>query len=255
MTNALLEVSGLTASYGPVLAVQRADLAVRQGQIVALLGANGAGKTSLLKAISGAVTAQSGSVHFNGHLISGRPTAEIAALGIGHVPEGREIFPQLTVLENLRMGAYLRRDSAQVIVDIDGVYAQFPILRERADTLAGLLSGGQQQMLALARAMLMRPKLLLMDEPSLGLAPLLTRELFATIAGLNSTSGLTILLVEQNVGLSLKIAHYVYVMENGRIVSSGPPEKFSVQNDIARYYLGGRDSGRSIPDQSHSRDT
>jgi branched-chain amino acid transport system ATP-binding protein len=255
MTNALLEVSGLTASYGPVLAVQHADLAVRQGQIVALLGANGAGKTSLLKAISGVVTAQSGTVHFNGHLISGRPTAEIAALGIGHVPEGREIFPQLTVLENLRMGAYLRRDSAQVIVDIDGVYAQFPILRERADTLAGLLSGGQQQMLALARAMLMRPKLLLMDEPSLGLAPLLTRELFATIAGLNSTSGLTILLVEQNVGLSLKIAHYVYVMENGRIVSSGPPEKFSAQNDIARYYLGGRDSGPSISDQSHSRDT
>jgi branched-chain amino acid transport system ATP-binding protein len=255
MTNALLEVSGLTASYGPVLAVQHADLAVRQGQIVALLGANGAGKTSLLKAISGVVRAQSGSVLFDGHLISGRPTAEIAALGIGHVPEGREIFPQLTVIENLRMGAYLRRDSAQVAMDIDGVYAQFPILRERADTPAGLLSGGQQQMLALARAMLMRPKLLLMDEPSLGLAPLLTRELFATIAGLNSTSGLTILLVEQNVGLSLKIAHYVYVMENGRIVSSGPPEKFSAQNDIARYYLGGRDSGPSVSDQSHSRDT
>jgi branched-chain amino acid transport system ATP-binding protein len=187
--------------------------------------------------------------------MSGRRTAEIAALGIGHVPEGREIFPQLTVLENLRMGAYLRRDGAQVIADIDGVYAQFPILRERADTLAGLLSGGQQQMLALARAMLMRPKLLLMDEPSLGLAPLLTRELFATIAGLNTTSGLTMLLVEQNVGLSLKIAHYVYVMENGRIVSSGPPEKFSAQNDIARYYLGGRDSGPSVSDQSHSRDT
>jgi branched-chain amino acid transport system ATP-binding protein len=255
MTHALLEVSGLTASYGPVLAVQHADLAVRQGQIVALLGANGAGKTSLLKAISGVVRAQSGTVHFDGRLISGRPTAEIAASGIGHVPEGREIFPRLTVLENLRMGAYLRRDSAQVAIDIDGVYAQFPILRERAQTLAGLLSGGQQQMLALARAMLMRPKLLLMDEPSLGLAPLLTRDLFATIAGLNSTSGLTILLVEQNVGLSLKIAHYVYVMENGRIASSGPPEKFSAQNDIAQYYLGGRNSGRFVSDQSHSRDT
>src|ERR1700709_2319159 len=159
MTKALLEVSGLTASYGPVLAVQHVDLAVRQGQIVALLGANGAGKTSLLKSISGVVKAQSGVIDFDGHLISGRPTAEIAALGIGHVPEGREIFPQLTVLENLRMGAYLRRDRAQVIVDIDGVYAQFPILRERAHMLAGLLSGGQQQMLALARAMLMRPKL------------------------------------------------------------------------------------------------
>jgi branched-chain amino acid transport system ATP-binding protein len=252
MANALLEVSGLTASYGPVLAVQHADLAVRQGQIVALLGANGAGKTSLLKAISGVVKEQSGSVHFEGVSISGRPTAEIAALGIGHVPEGREIFPQLTVLENLRMGAYLRRDSAQVAVDIDAVYAQFPILRERAHIPAGLLSGGQQQMLALARALLMRPKLLLMDEPSLGLAPLLTRELFATIAELNANSGLTILLVEQNVGLSLKIANYVYVMENGRIVSSGPPEKFSAQNDIARYYLGSRDSGRPISDQDHS---
>jgi branched-chain amino acid transport system ATP-binding protein len=245
MTDALLKISGLTASYGPVLAVQHVDLAVRPGQIVALLGANGAGKTSLLKAISGVVKAQSGIIEFDGQTISGRPTAEIAALGIGHVPEGREIFPQLTVLENLRMGAYLRHDSRQIASDIDGVYTQFPVLGERAQTLAGLLSGGQQQMLALARAMLMRPKLLLMDEPSLGLAPLLTRHLFATITDLNRTSGLTILLVEQNVGLSLKIAHYVYVMENGRIVASGPPAKFSAQNDIARYYLGSRDSRRS----------
>jgi branched-chain amino acid transport system ATP-binding protein len=245
MAELLLEVSGLTASYGPVLAVQNAGLAVHRGQIVALLGANGAGKTSLLKAISGVVRAQSGTIQFDGRSIRGRPTAEIAALGIGHVPEGREIFPQLTVLENLRVGAYLRRDSSQIAMDIKGVYGKFPILRERAHTLAGLLSGGQQQMLALARAMLMRPKLLLMDEPSLGLAPLLTRDLFATIAGLNDTGGLTILLVEQNVGLSLKIAHYVYVMENGRIVSSGSPEKFSAQNDIARYYLGVRRSGRS----------
>lgn len=240
MSDALLNISGLTASYGPVLAVQNADLAVRRGQIVALLGANGAGKTSLLKAISGVVKAQAGTISFDGQTTSGRPTAEIAALGIGHVPEGREIFPQLTVLENLRMGTYLRRDSAQIVEDIEGVNEQFPILRERAQMLAGLLSGGQQQMLALARAMLMRPKLLLMDEPSLGLAPLLTRDLFATIADLNKVSGLTILLVEQNVGLSLKIAHYVYVMENGRIVSSGRPEKFGAQNDIARYYLGGR---------------
>jgi branched-chain amino acid transport system ATP-binding protein len=255
MARALLKVSGLTASYGPVLAVQHADLAVHRGQIVALLGANGAGKTSLLKVISGVVKAQSGTVEFDGQTVSGRPTAEIAALGIGHVPEGREIFPQLTVLENLRMGAYLRRDNAQVTADIEGLYMQFPVLRERADMLAGLLSGGQQQMLALARALLMRPKLLLMDEPSLGLAPLLTRDLFATIAGLNTSSGLTILLVEQNVGLSLKIAHYVYVMENGRIVSSGPPEKFSAQNDIARYYLGGRDSGRSDSTRSNSSDT
>jgi branched-chain amino acid transport system ATP-binding protein len=255
MTDVLLEVSGLTASYGPVLAVQQADIAVRRGQIVALLGANGAGKTSLLKVISGVVRAQSGTVQFDGRSISGRSTAEIAALGIGHVPEGREIFPQLTVLENLRMGAYLRRDSSQVAIDIEGVYAQFPLLRERTRTLAGLLSGGQQQMLALARAMLMRPKLLLMDEPSLGLAPLLTRDLFATIAGLNSAGGLTMLLVEQNVGLSLKIAHYVYVMENGRIASSGPPEKFSARNDIARYYLGSRESGRSDSIQSDSFDT
>jgi branched-chain amino acid transport system ATP-binding protein len=238
MTNTLLKVSNLTASYGPVLAVQHADLSVRQGQIVALLGANGAGKTSLLKAISGVIKPRAGTVEFDGRIISGRPTADIAALGIGHVPEGREIFPQLTVLENLRMGTYLRRDSRQISTDIDSVCAQFPILRDRANVLAGLLSGGQQQMLALARAMLMRPRLLLMDEPSLGLAPLLTRDLFETISQLNRTSDLTILLVEQNVGLSLKIAHYVYVMENGKIASSGPPGKFSAQNDIARYYLG-----------------
>jgi len=243
MTEVLLNVSGLSASYGPVLAVQHADLVVRSGQIVALLGANGAGKTSLLKAISGVVKPQSGVVTFAEQIISGRSTAAIAALGIGHVPEGREIFPQLTVLENLRMGAYLRRDRNQVAADIDGVYGQFPALRERALTPAGLLSGGQQQMLALARAMLMRPRLLLMDEPSLGLAPILTQNLFATIAELNRSTGLTILLVEQNVGLSLKIAHYVYVMENGRIVSSGKPEKFSDQVDIARYYLGERKDG------------
>jgi branched-chain amino acid transport system ATP-binding protein len=226
-----------------VLAVQHANLSVRSGQIVALLGANGAGKTSLLKAISGVVKPQSGFVTFEEQVISSRPTAEIAALGIGHVPEGREIFPQLTVLENIRMGAYLRRDSRQVAEDIDGIYAQFPALRERAQTPAGLLSGGQQQMLTLARAMLMRPKLLLMDEPSLGLAPILTQNLFAAIAELNRSTGLAILLVEQNVGLALKIADYVYVMENGRIVSSGPPEKFREQGDIARYYLGERDDG------------
>jgi branched-chain amino acid transport system ATP-binding protein len=243
MADVLLNVSDLSASYGPVLAVQHANLAVRSGQIVALLGANGAGKTSLLKAISGVVKPQSGAVTFEGQTISGRPTAAIAALGIGHVPEGREIFPQLTVLENLRMGAYLRRDRRQVAEDIEGVYAQFPALRDRASTPAGLLSGGQQQMLALARAMLMRPKLLLMDEPSLGLAPILTQNLFATIAELNASTGLTILLVEQNVGLSLKIAHYVYVMENGRIVSSGKPEQFSDRSDIARYYLGERSDG------------
>jgi branched-chain amino acid transport system ATP-binding protein len=243
MTNVLLNVSEMSASYGPVLAVQNASLSVRAGQIVALLGANGAGKTSLLKAISGAVKTQSGVVTFDKQVISGRPTAEIAALGIGHVPEGREIFPLLTVLENIRMGAYLRHDSRQVAADIDGIYAQFPALRERAQTPAGLLSGGQQQMLALARAMLMKPKLLLMDEPSLGLAPILTQNLFATIAELNRSTGLTILLVEQNVGLSLKVADYVYVMENGRIVSSGTPEKFSEQGDIARYYLGERSDG------------
>ena len=243
MTDVLLDVHELSASYGPVLAVQHANLAVRPGQIVALLGANGAGKTSLLKTISGVVKPQSGVVTFQNQVISGRPTSEIAALGIGHVPEGREIFPQLTVLENIRMGAYLRRDSRQVAEDINGIYTQFPALRERAQTPAGLLSGGQQQMLALARAMLMRPKLLLMDEPSLGLALILTQNLFAAIAELNRSTGLAILLVEQNVGLSLKIADYVYVMENGRIVSSGTPEKYSEQGDIARYYLGERNDG------------
>lgn len=240
MTDVLLDVSELSASYGPVLAVQHANLEVRPNQIVAILGANGAGKTSLLKTISGVVKPQSGVVTFQNQIISGRPTADIAALGIGHVPEGREIFPQLTVVENIRMGAYLRRDSRQVAEDINGIYEQFPALRERAQMPAGLLSGGQQQMLALARAMLMRPKLLLMDEPSLGLAPILTQNLFATIAELNRSTGLAILLVEQNVGQSLKVANYVYVMENGRIVSSGTPEKYSEQGDIARYYLGER---------------
>jgi branched-chain amino acid transport system ATP-binding protein len=243
MSDVLLDVHDLSASYGPVLAVQHANLSVRSGQIVALLGANGAGKTSLLKAITGVVKPRSGVVTFEKQVISGRPTAAIAALGVGHVPEGREIFPQLTVLENIRMGAYLRRDSRQVAEDIDGIYTQFPALRERARVPAGLLSGGQQQMLALARAMLARPRLLLMDEPSLGLAPILTQHLFAAIAELNKNTGLTILLVEQNVGLSLKLADYVYVMENGKMVSSGKPEQFGEQGNIARYYLGGRDDG------------
>jgi branched-chain amino acid transport system ATP-binding protein len=238
MGQAILEINDLSASYGPVLAVQHATLSVRQSQIVALLGANGAGKTSLLRAISGVVKPQSGSIAFDGRIISGRPTAEIAALGIGHVPEGREIFPQLTVMENLRMGAYLRRDGKELRDDMDAICTQFPILRERSSVMAGLLSGGQQQMLALARALMMRPRLLLMDEPSLGLAPRLTQELFAEISRLNRESGLTVLLVEQNVGLSLKIADHVYVMETGRIVSSGPPSDFTAQNDIARYYLG-----------------
>jgi branched-chain amino acid transport system ATP-binding protein len=245
MEKAMLEIKDLTAAYGAVVAVRQANLSVRQGQIVALLGANGAGKTSLLKSISGVVKPRGGTITFDGNAISGRATAEIAARGIGHVPEGREIFPQLTVLENLRMGAYLRRDTTSIAEDIDAACAQFPILRERSHILAGLLSGGQQQMLALARALLMRPKLLLMDEPSLGLSPLLTQELFAEISRLNKQNGLTILLVEQNAGLALKVADYVYMMETGRIVSSGPPSDFAAQNDIVRYYLGGQHRDRN----------
>jgi branched-chain amino acid transport system ATP-binding protein len=244
MTDAILSVADLTAAYGPVLAVQDASLSVRRGQIVALLGANGAGKTSLLRTISGMVKPRSGTIVFDGEIISGRDGADIAARGIGHVPEGREIFPFLTVDENLRMGAYLRRDRREVANDMEKICAQFPVLRERAKTMAGLLSGGQQQMLALARALMMRPRLLLMDEPSLGLSPLLTQEMIATIVRLNRQEGLTILLVEQNVGLSLKIADHVYVMETGRIVSSGPPAAFADQGDIARYYLGSQAADR-----------
>jgi branched-chain amino acid transport system ATP-binding protein len=240
-----LRVSDLNAAYGPVLAVKNASLEVRRGQIVAILGANGAGKTSLLRAISGAVKARSGSIVFDGVTISGLSTAVIAGRGLGHVPEGREIFPFLSVEENLRMGAYLRRDRAGVAEDFEKTWGWFPILRERRKIMAGLLSGGQQQMLAFARAMMMRPKLLLMDEPSLGLSPRLTQELFALIARLAREERLTVLVVEQNVGVSLKIAEYVYVMETGRIVSSGRPSEFDAQADIARYYLGADARGAS----------
>lgn len=238
MTSPLLAVQNLSAHYGPVAALDRIDLSVFAGQIVVLLGANGAGKTSLLRSISGVVKTSTGSVTFDGKTITGCAPASIAAMGIGHVPEGREIFSQLTVLENLRMGTYLRRDRAQVVDDLDEIFVLFPALRERSGILAGFLSGGQQQMLAVGRALLTRPKLLLLDEPSLGLAPLLTRDLLTSIASLNARRGLSILLVEQNVGLALKLGHFVYVMANGRIVASGAPDKFSSQTDIAGHYFG-----------------
>ncbi len=232
----LLSVEALAVRYGVVPALRGVSIAVGANEAVALLGANGAGKSTLMKAIIGLLRPASGRILFDGVAIDPLRADRRARLGIGYCPEGRRTFPGLSVRENLAVACW--GDARTRARRTEEMFAMFPALAARQGTLAWQLSGGQQQMLALARAMMMRPRLLLMDEPSLGLSPLLTQELFATIARLNRQEGLTILLVEQNVGLSLKIADYVYVMETGRIVSSGPPAAFGDHSDIARYYLG-----------------
>ena len=218
MSDSILELANIEASYGPVQALRGVTLAVPKGKIVTVLGANGAGKSTVLKTISGIIDPNKGQIRFEGGEIQGCDPAWIVRRGISHVPEGREVFPLLTVEENLRMGAYTRHDAAGIAEDIDMVFGYFPILKERARQEAGLLSGGQQQMLAISRALLSRPALMLMDEPSLGLSPILTQEIFRIIARINREKGTTILLVEQNANMALEVADYGYVLEVGRIV-------------------------------------
>ena len=234
----LLDVRNLETFYGPVMALRGVSIEVPEGSIVTILGANGAGKTTLMKTVSGALAPHKGSIRFRGQRIDGMEPDRLVTRGLAHVPEGREVFPFLSVAENLRMGAYTRRDRAEIARDIDMVYEYFPILRERRQQQAGTLSGGQQQMLAIGRGLMSRPSLMLLDEPSLGLSPLLVQEIFAIVRRLNEEQGVTILLVEQNARVALETADYGYVLETGRIVMAGPAQKLLESDDIREFYLG-----------------
>jgi branched-chain amino acid transport system ATP-binding protein len=233
----MLELHGVDAGYGPRQVLHGVSLAVKRGQVVALLGANGAGKTTTLRTISGLVAPARGAVLLDGRPIHRLRAERIVGLGIAQVPEGRQIFPTLTVRENLRMGAYSRRRAAGLARDVERVFEYFPILRERQRQLGGTLSGGEQQMLAIARALLAGPKVLLLDEPSHGLAPLVVREIFRIIRAINE-AGVTILLVEQDAGIALSVAHHGYVMETGRLVLDGAAATLRASDAVRRSYLG-----------------
>jgi len=243
MSAALLELANIESSYGPVQALRGVTLSVPEGKIVTVLGANGAGKTTTLKTISGIIDPLKGQVKFRGEEIQGKSPDRIVRAGIVHVPEGREVFPLLSVEDNLKMGAYTRRDADAIAEDVATVFGYFPILRERAKQEAGQLSGGQQQMLAIARALLARPTLILMDEPSLGLSPKLTAEIFDIVLRINRERGATILLVEQNAHMALKIADYGYVLEVGRIVMEDTGARLAEKPDIQEFYLGMKAGG------------
>jgi len=239
----MLTLLNVESAYGPIRAIRGVSLKVRQGEIATVLGSNGAGKTTILKTISGILDPRKGSIAFKGHDITAKDPAHIVQLGVSHVPEGREVFPLLSVRDNLLMGAYTRHDRDAVARDMETVFAYFPILRERAAQDAGLLSGGQQQMLAISRALMAAPALMLLDEPSLGLSPRLTREIFEIVARINRERGTTILLVEQNANMALNVADYGYVLENGRIVMEDTCEKLRDKEDIKEFYLGMKEAG------------
>jgi len=236
MTSPLLSVHGLKVAYGGIHAVRGIDFEVAKGELVCLIGANGAGKSSTLKGLMGLVP-HGGELHFNGERLAGLATHDIVARGLALVPEGRGIFGRLTVAENLDMGAYLRNDKAGIKADLTRAYELFPRLAERRAQLAGTLSGGEQQMLAIARALMGRPRLLLLDEPSMGLAPLMVRKIYETIA-IIAREGVTILLVEQNAHLALKVSHRAYVMESGAITLSGPSAELASNSQVRAAYLG-----------------
>jgi len=238
MTENLLSVRKIETYYGPIMAIRGVSLDVPKGQIVTVLGANGAGKTTILKTVSGVMDPQKGTVTFEGNEIQGRDPDWVARHGIAHVPEGREVFPFLSVRENLAMGAFARSDRDAVPGDMEMVFSYFPILQERADQQAGYLSGGQQQMLAIARALMASPRLMLLDEPSLGLSPILVKEIFGIIRRLNEEQGVTMLLVEQNANMALQTAGYGYVLELGRIVMDDSCDKLLESEDIKEFYLG-----------------
>ncbi|NUP29306.1 MAG: ABC transporter ATP-binding protein [Nocardia sp.] len=234
-----LTVTDLTAGYGAAEVLHGIDLAVGEGEICAVLGPNGAGKTTLLRALSGMIPVR-GSVVLAGKPAAGRAPEKLARLGVAHVPEGRGTFAPLTVEENLRLGAYARRDRRGIDADLDRIFDYFPILREKLRDPAGRLSGGQQQMLALGRALVSRPRLLLLDEPSLGLAPLVTRELFRIVETVNQEERTTVIIVEQNAALALRAAHRAHVLESGRIVLSGTAAEIAADAQVAQSYLGYR---------------
>ena len=234
---ALLEVTDLSAGYNAADVLRGVSFAVERGGITAILGANGAGKTTLLRAVSGRLR-RSGAIRFDGRPIENLATEKIARLGIGHVPDGRGTFLDLTTEENLRIGAYTRRDRSEVARDLDRIFTYFPRLRERRRQQAGTLSGGEQQMLAVSRALMLRPRLLLLDEPSFGLAPLVVQDIFGIMREINAEQGVSVLLVEQNAGLALDLADSVYVLETGQVVMSGTSEAVRSDESVRRAFLG-----------------
>ena len=240
---AVLKLLNVESAYGPIKAIRGVSLQVRRGEIATVLGSNGAGKTTILKTISGIIDPRKGSIEFKGSDITARDPAFIVQQGLSHVPEGREVFPLLSVRDNLLMGAYTRKDRDGVLRDIEAVYGYFPILRERATQDAGLLSGGQQQMLSISRALMANPDLILLDEPSLGLSPKLTKEIFEIVVRINRERGTTILLVEQNANMALNASDYGYVLENGRIVMEDTCARLREKDDIKEFYLGMKEEG------------
>ena len=243
MTTPLLEMRNVETFYGPIMAIRGVSLRVNEGEIVAVLGANGAGKTTLLKTASGALDSRKGKVLLDGVMIQNRDPDWVARQGIAHVPEGREVFPFLTVAQNLAMGAYNRKNEDEVAKDIEAVYGYFPVLRELCNKPAAYLSGGQQQMLAIGRGFVARPKLLLLDEPSLGLSPVLCSEIFHIISRLKEEQGLSILLVEQNANAALRVSQRGYVMEVGGMVMDGDSDRLLESEDIREFYLGRKEEG------------
>jgi len=242
-TGAILRLANVESAYGPIRAIRGVSLQVLRGQIATVLGSNGAGKSTILKTISGIIDPRKGSIEFKGEDITARDPSLIVRRGLSHVPEGRVVFPLLSIRDNLLMGAYTRSDRDGVARDIETVYGYFPILRERASLDAGLLSGGQQQMLAISRALMAAPELILLDEPSLGLSPLLTREIFEIVIRINRERGTTILLVEQNANMALNVADFGYVLENGRIVMEDRCDRLREKDDIKEFYLGMKEAG------------
>ena len=238
MAEIMLKIDNIHVYYGAIHALKGVSLEVKAGEIVTLIGANGAGKSTTLRTVSGLLAPKSGAIHFLGENIAGMPAHEIVKHGISQVPEGRRIFAEMSVQENLEMGAFTRKDKAGVEKDFEIVYNRFPRLKERRKQQAGTLSGGEQQMLAMGRALMSRPKLLLLDEPSMGLAPLLIKEIFSIIEDINR-EGTTVLLVEQNANMALSIAHRAYVMETGRITLQGAAKELAASEDVRKAYLGG----------------
>jgi branched-chain amino acid transport system ATP-binding protein len=235
----ILEVNDLNVYYGAIHAIKNISFEIKRGEIVTLIGANGAGKTSTLHAVSGLLSMRSGEISLNGVNITGVEAHKLVSQGMAHVPEGRRVFTELTVLENLEMGAYIRNDKSEIEKDLEKMFEMFPRLSERKSQLAGTMSGGEQQMLAIARALMSRPTLLLMDEPSMGLAPLIVQEIFEIIKKINKEQGTTILLVEQNAHMALSIANRAYVLETGEIIKEGSGKELLADEDIKKAYLGG----------------
>ena len=236
--SALLDVKNIEVAYGKIIAVKDVSITVNKGEIVTLIGSNGAGKSTTLRTISGLMTPKSGEIHFNGQRIDGMPGHEVVGLGICHSPEGRRIFPRMTVLENLELGAFLRDDKAEIATDLERVLTLFPRLRERIAQRAGTLSGGEQQMLAVSRALMGKPTLLMLDEPSMGLAPVLVDMIFETISAIRD-QGITILLIEQNASAALEVADRAYVLESGSVKMSGSAKDLRKDDQVTKAYLGG----------------